>query len=167
MEPSRGSGPGAWLLTALGAFAALFLVGAMLGLGPFKEEELLESELLVRGDEICRAAHEAFLDLQVDPPQTPNEAAALTRNLVGISEDELDRLDELEPPPALESALERYLEAREEGIELLRDGLEAAEARDPGAYDRAQAELEESQPERRRLARAVGFAVCSRPLAAD
>ena len=46
----------------------------------------------------------------------------------------------------------------------MRDGQAAAEDRDADAYEKAQAEVADSQRERHRIARRIGFAVCSRPL---
>jgi hypothetical protein len=161
------------LLTA----AALFLVAGVViavltlaGSGPFASEEVEELDrqsFLARGDEICPLAHEEFAELQREPPRTASEAADLTANLVEISEQELEEIRGLGVPQELEEQLERYLAAREEGIELLREAQEAAEEDDPEAYADAQAELREGQLERTELARAVGFSECSRPLTAE
>ena len=49
-------------------------------------------------------------------------------------------------------------------IVALRAGRQAAEDRDAKAYADSQAELAASQRDRQRIARQIGFAVCSRPL---
>jgi len=135
-----------------------------LNFGPFEEGELSESEFLARGDEICREAHEEFESAQEQSPNTAGEAADLTGDLIDISEAELERIRELNAPASLEGPLERYLAAREEGIEQLHEGLEAAEKEDAFAYADAQAEVAADQVHRRQLARDVGFRECSRVL---
>jgi hypothetical protein len=150
--------------------AAVLAVLTVAGTGPFASEEVDELDrqaFLARGDEICRLAHEEFAALQQEPPRTASEAADLTANLVEISEQELDQIQELAPPESLEEPLERYLAAREDGIELLREAERAAEDGDAEAYSEAQSEVRAGQIERTRLAEAVGFSECSRPVAAE
>jgi hypothetical protein len=153
------------------AIAVLALVGilvalaALLDAGPFEDEELSRAELIARGDEICERAHDAFADLQAEQPRTAREAEELTDRLVGIAEDELDQVGDLDGPDRLDEALDSYLEAREDGIAALRAGRDAAESDDAEGYRAAQAEVESAQAERRELARRVGFEECSRPLA--
>jgi hypothetical protein len=161
------------LLVAAGLLFAAAIVLAVLtlaGTGPFASEEVEELDrqsFLARGDEICRLAHEEFAELQEEPPRTASEAEDLTANLVEIAEQELDEIGDLGVPESLEEPLASYLDAREEGIELLREGQQAAEDGDAAAYTDALEELRASQAERERLAEAVGFSECSRPLAAD
>jgi alkanesulfonate monooxygenase SsuD/methylene tetrahydromethanopterin reductase-like flavin-dependent oxidoreductase (luciferase family) len=158
------------IIVAAGLLVAAALVLAVLtvaGTGPFASEEVEELDrqsFLARGDEICRLAQEEFEELQQDPPRTASEAADLTANLVEISEQELEEIRDLGVPESLEEPLERYLDAREEGIDLLRDAQQAAEEGDEETYVQAQAEVREGQLERTTLAEAVGFSECSRPL---
>ena len=156
-----------WPVGAALALAAIFVLGAMLDLGPYRAEELSRGELIVRADQICAEANDAFADQQEKPPQTPEEAAELTDHLVGIAEDESEEIAELERPPEVEAELTAYLEARRIGIELLKEGRAAAEDADADAYEAAQAELDRTQPERWRIAREIGFSECSRPLGRD
>ena len=164
MEPQEPRGKLGWIAGGVGAVVALALLAIVFDLGPFTETELTRGELIARGDEICREAHEAFVDLQAKPPQTPGQAAELTGKLVDIATDELEQIRSLEGPGDFDAEIERYLAARERGIEALEDGHEAAEAHDTDAYAAAQAELADSQLERRRIARLIGFAECSRPI---
>lgn len=146
-------------LLALGTGAAL-----LLDLGPFADDELSARTFLERGDEICAGARDEFAALQRTPPRTAQDAADLTRELIGIAEEELEEIRSLDAPADVEPALERYLAAREEGIAVMEEGAQAAEAEDPEAYERLQADLAQTQPRRLRLARQVGFNECSRPL---
>ena len=166
-EGTRGNRAGFALALVLVAGVGIVLA-VLLDVGPFSEGgELTRAELVAEGDEVCADAHDAYLDLQGNPPRTPSEAADLTGELVEISEEELDEIRELDGPPEVDAQLERYLAARERGIETLREGERAAEAGNLDAYTRAQARIAASQRERQALARKVGFDECSRPLVSD
>lgn len=167
MERLRVTGTVAWPVGGALALAAIFALGAAFDLGPFRPDELSRGEMIVRADQICAEANDAFADQQEEPPQTPEEAAELTDHLVGIAEDESEEIADLERPPEMEAELAAYLEARREGIDLLKEGRAAAEEGDAAAYEAAQAELDRTQPERWQLAREIGFSECSRPLGRD
>jgi len=157
--------PRLWLAAAVAAGGAVVIgLAALLELGPFADEELGEAEFLARGDEICREAHREFEDLQRRAPNTASEAAELTGSLIEISEGELDRIRDLNAPASVERSLRRYLDAREEAIEQLHKGREAAEDRDALAYADAQAKVASGQVHRQKLAKQVGFDECSRVL---
>ncbi|MFI5121614.1 MAG: hypothetical protein ACHQJ5_01845 [Vicinamibacteria bacterium] len=166
MEPQEPRGKLGWIAggVALAVVVVALALAILLDQGPFSEPELSRGELIARGDEICRKAHEAFAELQKKPPQTAGQATDLTGKLVDIASDELDEIGSLKGPPEFDAEIERYLTARERGIEALRRGRDAAEAGDNDAYVVAQAELADSQLERQRIARRIGFAQCSRPL---
>lgn len=152
------------------AVAVLALVGVLAGVAaladiwPFDDPELSRAELVARGDAVCERAREAFEGLQREPPRAAAQAAELTDRLVGIAEDEQEELESLNGPPDVQAALDRYLDAREEGLDALRAGRAAAEDRDAEAYAEARDELAAGQAERRRLAQEVGFSACSRRL---
>ncbi len=165
-EPQAFSGGERLGLVAgvVGVLAVLFALGAVLHLGPFERKELSQGELLAQGDEICRRAHAAFEELQVKSPQTPDQAAALTSQLLDIALDERDRLAALDGPDDFNDELQTYLDARDLGIDTLRRGQQAAEAGRADVYAEAQAELAETQRQRIQIARQVGFAECSRKI---
>jgi hypothetical protein len=144
--------------------AVIIAVAALLDLGPFADEELSEAEFLARGDEICTEAHDRFLNIQRATPRTADDAATLTKELIAIAEEELHEIRDLEEPSTLSAPLHRYLEAREDGIERMREGLKAAEDEDAFGYGSAQSRVADTQPDRFGLAREVGFNECSRPL---
>jgi hypothetical protein len=149
---------------ALGLLAIVVLA-ALLDLGPFGGDgttaSLSKAEFIARGDEVCQRAHDRFAELQKEPPNSAEGAVALTQNLIEISEDELNQIRALDAPLEIEEALDRYLEAREQGIALLEQGLQAAEDANARAYADAQAEIAAGQVRRLELARAVGFSECS------
>lgn len=156
------------VLVVAGAAAALL---AILDVAPFggdaDEEELTREAFIAEGDGICQRARDRFLELQRDPPRSAAEAAELTAELIEISRGELEDIRSLNPPADIEDDLDRYLAAREQGIEAIEEGLAAAEEGDARAYAQAQSEVAEGQVRRARLARAVGFTACSRPLFVD
>jgi signal transduction histidine kinase len=164
MESRRPRGPWAWVLAGAGVLAVLALLAAVFNLGPFREPELTSSKLIAQGDEICRKAHVAFADLQRHLPRTAAEAAELTGRLIDIAGDEADELESLNGPPEFDAQVEDYVAAREDGIEAMRAGRAAAEDRDTQGYKQEQAEVADSQRDRHRIARDIGFAICSRPL---
>ncbi|HYU59828.1 MAG TPA: hypothetical protein VEK39_03645 [Solirubrobacterales bacterium] len=148
------------------AIVAVVVVAALSGCGPFGggDEQLTKDELIAEGDEICKRGREQYLDLQQSPPKSSSEAAALTRQLIEITEGEISDLQELNAPPESQDALDDYLASREAGLKVLHEGLEAAEHDDAQAYAEAQAKIAEGQVQRTRLADLVGFTECSRPL---
>jgi hypothetical protein len=137
VEPQEPRGKLGWIAggVALAVVVVALALAMLLDQGPFSEPELSRGELIARGDEICRKAHEAFAELQKKPPQTAGQATDLTGKLVDIASDELDEIGSLKGPPEFDAA-----------------------------YVVAQAELADSQLERQRIARRIGFAQCSRPL---
>jgi hypothetical protein len=162
---STGRGPALAVAGALGLLAAIVALAALLDLGPFGDdgttESLSRAEFIAKGDEICRRAHDQFAELQPNPPITAQKAAALQEELIQISEGELSRIRALDAPPEIEVALNRYLRAREQGIALLGEGLQAAKNDDAFAYDAARQRLADGQVDRLELAEAVGFTDCS------
>lgn len=163
MEAGPPRGRVGWALAA-GAVAAVFAAGIAFDLGPFSEEEASRGQFIAAGDDVCRRAHDAFVDLQRQPPQTPDQAAELTGKLVDIAEDESGEIAALRPPEDLATQVDDYLEARERGIDALRSGREAAEEHDTAAYEAAKRDVADAQIKRARMARQIGFSECSRPI---
>src|SRR5262249_2161623 len=121
---------------------------------------------LAQGDQICSEARTEFIQRQQSPPRTPQEAADLANSLAGISQQELDAIRELSEPSEVQPALDEDLKAREDGIALLRQGADAAAKGDTAGYAKAQKQLAAGQAKRTKLAEAVGFTECSRPITA-
>jgi hypothetical protein len=169
MQPEDGQSglrrPAVAVLGALALLAAIVALAAVLGLGPFGDDgdsTLSKSQFTAKGDQVCKAAHDKFVELQKTPPNSAEGAAALTQNLIEISENELSQIRALDAPPEVQPALDRYLQAREQGIAELKKGLEAAQDKNARAYADAQAKIAAGQVQRLKLARAVGFSECSR-----
>lgn len=126
-------------------------------------DQLSAEELVLRADRICREGQARFQEIQAEPPANSKEAVDQTEELIEVAEQELDELDELEPPDGLRDRFDRYLEERGSAIEVLKEGREAAERQDARGYGAAQERAQAQLAARGQLARDLGFKVCSRP----
>ena len=118
-ESPRGNRIGL-ILAVAALLGVLVAVAALLDVGPFADDELSVEEFIAQGDEICSQAHDEFLDLQDGVvPRTPGDAAELTGALIEVAEEERDAIADLREPETLSAQVERYLEARDRGIEIL------------------------------------------------
>jgi ElaB/YqjD/DUF883 family membrane-anchored ribosome-binding protein len=142
------------------AFAIATVAALLAGCGE-EAEQVSGEELVSRGDDLCREGQESFSQIQEHPPANAKEAQSQTEELVEVATDELNALRNLRPPDELREAYDRYLEARGSALESLEAGRDAAEDQDTEAYAEAQAEITADQPQRLKLAQAVGFQVCS------
>jgi hypothetical protein len=147
--------------------AALFLIvcvviaAALLDIGPF-EDDLTKEEFIAQGDAICKAAQEDFAAAQREVHvTTAPQAQALMQRLLDVSTGELESIRDLNEPDDVQPAFDRYLAAREEGIALLHDGLDAAQENNGRAYEQAQLQVALDQQKRLELAEDVGFSQCS------
>jgi len=144
-------------ISALPALAILALTG---GCGGGKQQ-VTAAELVQKGDQICRQEQSGFSQIQAHPPANASDASDQTKALVKTAESADSKLSALQPPDELKAQLDSYLSARDRAVDQLQKGQDAAENQDSATYGAAQAAVVRSAPERRRLARAVGFKVCS------
>jgi hypothetical protein len=108
-------------------------------------EEVSAEELVQKGDDVCGNVQERFAEIQAAPPASATQG----------------ELRDLEPPEKLRDRYDAYLDARESVSDELERGKQAAEDQDGEAYGKAQEEAVGGAPERRKLARKLGFRVCS------
>ena len=144
----------------ISVFPALAILALAGGCGGGKQQ-VTAAELVQKGDQICRQEQSGFSQIQAHPPANASDAADLTKALVRTAESADSKLSDLQPPDELKAQLDSYLSARDRAIDELKKGQDAAENQDSATYGAAQAAVVQSAPERRRLARAVGFKVCS------
>jgi hypothetical protein len=157
-------GRSAFLAAALTLFAAVAgLAGCGGGGGGEAGMQLTKAEFVAKGDEICREGDKQYAQAQQNPPTTAAGNAALTERLIQITNDQVSQIRALDAPGDVQSALDRYLHAREQGVTILEQALSAARGNDAPAYAAAQAKMAAGQVDRLRLAQAVGFSECSRP----
>jgi hypothetical protein len=143
----------------LAAAAALVAVG-IAGCGGGSEEVSAE-ELVQKGDEVCGKVQERFAEIQAAPPASATEGAEQAGELLGVADDAQAELHDLEPPEELRDRYDAYLDARESVSDELERGKQAAEDQDGEAYGKAQEAAVGGAPERRNLARELGFELCS------
>jgi hypothetical protein len=113
-------------------------------------------------DEICKEGEEKIEDL--DEPSDLEGFAEFADESVAIAEDTKGELEDLDPPGDVEDDWNRYLDNVDEGIELIQDAGEAAEADDQERFNEivqsdASDELEEENEE---IADEIGFDQCGR-----
>jgi hypothetical protein len=121
---------------------------------------LSKAELVSRGDAICTESRNKFLRYR-DPVAEGAPDVAYSRVLVGISSNAVEQFEALVPPEALASAYDAYVASQREVMGWDRDALAAAESEDAVAYGEAREARDRTEDERKRLAEAVGFHVCS------
>jgi hypothetical protein len=124
-------------------------------------ERVSAAELVQRADAICRTERGTFERIQAHPPPNASDAADQTGELIRATEHASSELRDLKPPEELQSAYDRYLEARDGALDQMRRGRDAAEDRDSAEYGAAQAAVARDTPQRRKLARSLGLKVCS------
>jgi len=137
----------------------LVVLAIVLDLGPFADDDLSAAEFLARGDEICKQAHDEFLDIQGSTPRTAADAEAQVEALIEVAEEEREGILDLGAPDSLAEGIDAYVADREQGIKTA-----AARDDDSIGYEEAQAELASQQAKRQEVAQKLGFNECSEPL---
>jgi hypothetical protein len=146
-----------WTLPLIPTIAILSLGGGCGG----GSEQVTATQLVQRADAACRGERRSFDRIQAHPPPNASVAAAQTGELITATEKANSELRDLEPPDQLRAGYDRYLDARNQVVEEMRRGQAAAEDQEAGAYGAAQAAVARDAPQRRKLARSLGFKVCS------
>ncbi len=123
---------------------------------------LTRSQLIARADAICADSKETYKGV-FSPTSEENPDIAYSQILVGISTRAVGRLESLDPPPGLAKPYGEYVMAQRRVKEYDREALEAAKAGDASAYGRARAQRDAEQGGRERLAKQIGFELCSVP----
>jgi hypothetical protein len=118
-------------------------------------------ELVQRGDEICRDVERRFDEVQAEPLSTPRQGANQAGELLEVADEAQAELRDLEPPEEERDVYDLYLDERDEVSDLIQRGKDAAEAQDGAAFAEAQQEAAAGGAERRKLARQLGFELCS------
>ena len=123
---------------------------------------LSAAALISRGDEICTDSQETYKAYRGEFPNGENEASVgYSQLLVGISGKAVRRFEELKPPPALKRDYDAYVKSQKQVAQWDRDALKAAEKEDLSAYLGTREKRDATEAERKALAEAVGFHVCS------
>ena len=139
------------------AVAILSLAG---GCGGGKEK-VTASELTQKGDQICREEQRRFSEIQAHPPPNASVAADQTNELIDIADAANSDLRDLEPPDPIQGRYHDYLDARDQVVDEMKQGADAADSQNSTAYSAAQSAVAKTNPMRRHLAARLGFRVCS------
>jgi serine/threonine protein kinase len=127
-----------------------------------KPATLSAAALITKGDEICTDSQETYRAYKGEFPNGENEASVgYSQLLVGISSKAIRRFEELKPPPTLKQDYDAYVKSQKEVAQWDKDALKAAEEEDLSAYLGAREKRDATEEERKALAEAVGFHVCS------
>ena len=143
------------------ALASVALLTAALLSGCGGKEQVTAAELVQKGDAICRDLEKRFSEIQAAPLVTSSDGADQAGALHDAAKDSIDDLRHFEPPEDLRATYDRYLDAKEDTLQYFDADKEAADNRDGTAYAAAEAAVARGAPERARLAKSLGFKVCS------
>jgi hypothetical protein len=143
------------LLTAL-----LLAIPVIAGCGD-GAEQVSSAELVQRADQICTEERDRFDQIQSAPPPSASAAVDQTGDLIDATESAISDLRDIEPPESQRDTYDGYLNARDEVVDEMKKGKEAAEDRDTAAYGAAQDAVAKGAAERQKLAAELGFKVCS------
>jgi serine/threonine protein kinase len=121
---------------------------------------LTRSELIAGADAICESSRSSYASVRSAAlEESPDVSYAVT--LAGISQRGVNRFRRLLPPPSVEPAFGKYVEAQERVMRYDRQALRAAEADDATAYLAARQRRDDEARERYDLARQIGLRKCS------
>jgi hypothetical protein len=144
---------------------AISLVGAFgagCGGGGGGKDQVSAAELVQKADQACQEEQDRFREIQATPPANATEAADQTKALAQAAESASSAISDLEPPDELRTQFDAYVSARDQAVEDLKKGQDAAENQDSRGYGAAQSALVKGAPHRKKLAGSLGFKVCSR-----
>jgi hypothetical protein len=140
---------------------ACSLLVAAAGCGGGGSQQVSASELVQKGDAICRDLQGQFAEIQAQPPANASDAADQAGRLRDVADGAQSDLRDLEPPEDIRSDYDHYLDTREQVSDLLKKGEDAAGQQDGDTYGQAQQQAAAGAPERQKLASGLGFKVCS------
>jgi hypothetical protein len=141
--------------------AALAILSLAAGCGGGGKEKVSAAELGQKGDQICREEQRRFEEIQAHPPPNASLAADQTNELIDVADAANSDLGDLEPPDSIQGRFDDYLDARDQVVEEMKRGADAAESENSTAYAAAQKAVAKTNSSRRHLAASLGFRVCS------
>lgn len=142
--------------------SALILAGiAVIGIGcGSSRHQVSATELVQKADAICRDEQAKFDQIQAHPPANASIASDQTKELIGVTNAASSDLRDLEPPDQLSAPYDAYLQSRDDAVDQMKRGQDAADNQDSAGYSAAQAAVARSAPRRQKLAAAVRLRVC-------
>ena len=140
--------------------AALAIISLGAGCGGGKEK-VSAAELSQKGDQICREEQRRFAQIQAHPPPNATVAADQTEELIDVADAANSDLGDLEPPDSIQGRYDDYLDARDQVVDEMKRGADAAKNQNSAGYAAAQRAVAKTNPRRRHLAASLGLRVCS------
>ncbi len=125
-----------------------------------KPESLTRSELIAKADAICEESRRRYLEVR-DLESEYSADVPYAEALVRFARERVRGLSGLKPPPRLAEVYGEYVEAQKRVYATDRQALAAARDGDVSGIDAARDRRDAEDPLRERLAREIGFAVCS------
>jgi len=192
LEADSGSGGGRrWLLLAVGLVSAAAIAIAVLALGSGggggesggeatattvageeptsggkeprpRPASLSRSQLIDRADQVCAESKDRYNEIY-DPESEFSTDVPYAEALVRIARPRIRGLRQLTPPPALAGPYGKYVEAQERVLATDEEALTAARQGDDAGVKAARARRDSEDALRERIAREIGFEVCSTP----
>ncbi len=125
-------------------------------------QTLSGAELIREADKICGASKRRYGAIQ-NPRWEFSADVPYAEALVEIARPRIRGLRQLKPPPSLAGPYGEYVEAQERVLETDLEALAAAREGDAAGVEAARARRDSEDALRERLAREIGFTVCSTP----
>jgi Protein kinase domain len=127
-----------------------------------RPDTLSRAQLVARADAICTEGQRRYMEVR-DPESELSTDIAYAESLTRNAQQRVRGLRELTPPPALAGPYDEYVEAQERVLVTDRQALAAARRDDAAGVEAARAQRDSEDELRERLAREIGFKVCSTP----
>ena len=123
-------------------------------------------ELVAKGDQICTEERDRFDEIQSVPPTSASVRVKQAEELLAAAESAQDDLRDIEPPEEIRDSYDSYLHARDEVSDLLERGEGSSGGQGRGGVQQGPGGGRGRRGKREKLAREVGFKVCSQGAAA-
>jgi serine/threonine protein kinase len=125
-------------------------------------DSLSRSQLINDADQVCTESKDRYNEIY-DRESEFSADVPYSEALVRIARPRIRGLRQLDPPPALAGPYGEYVKAHERVLETDEDALAAARQGDDAGVEAARARRDSEDALRERLAREIGFEVCSVP----
>ncbi len=127
-----------------------------------KPKPLTESELIAKADAICADSQQRYLEVR-DFESEMSADVPYAEALARIARSRIEGLGGLVPPRQIAAPYEKYVAAQERVYETDKEALAAARKDDLAGVEAARGRRDSEDALRERLAREIGFSVCSTP----
>jgi hypothetical protein len=127
-----------------------------------RPQTLTRAQLIAKADAICAGSKDRYTEVR-DLESEYSTDIPYSEALVRFARERVRGLRGLRPPARLAGAYREYVKAQERVYATDRQALAAARQGDAAGVEEARARRDSEDELRERLARQIGFAVCSTP----